>query len=414
MEARSPEEDVLLRLVRDESVGPGLSRCDSSRLTRLASEQKVLLPLAVKILDEKAADPHWRAWASKTTLCAEGEERLCAAARDKTLKLLESRGISAILLKGASLSLGRFRDAGDIDLLIPEVSLPDAIRVLESARYRYRGFERNQYIRGREYRNWSSLLRWSCQFEFSEPNSGILFELHVAFFESSRVYDEDLSALRTSIGDFIASSVIDGETGLRLLRLEDRALLLALHAGVKRSPSRRDFILRHLIDLRALIGAGVDLRKVEDRAFRYGIAHHLLLLLIMDARISGSQRFEEAARRIEERLPELPAKIVHLHAACLSGVGVYSKTARFAYRLLSPFIIKSRPAARIKALLIVPLLLPPPYSLRELYGLPPRSLWVYPLYLLEPLRAVIRLLKKWGKLLDARSRRVSPAAGVGP
>jgi hypothetical protein len=404
VEALSPEEKVLLRLVRKEPIGPGLSACDCESLQTLAMGHKVLLPLAFGIRDEGITDPFWRKWAAKTAFGAEGEGRICAKARAKTVKLLESKGICPILIKGASLSLGSYRDAGDIDLLIPEAALMDAIDILESSGYSYQGFDRNQYIKKLEYRDWGSLLRWSIQFEFSEPDSDVLIELHTAFFETSRVYDEDLSALHDAIEEFAAGGVIDNETGLRFLAREDRALLLALHAGVKRSPSRREFILRHLLDLRALIDAGLDWPKLEQRAFRYGVAHHLLLLLLLNERIAGTREYREVTERIEARLPERLAKIVYLHASCLVGIGKCSETSRFAYRLLSPFIIKSRPIARVRALLIVPLFLPEPHRLREVYGLPPRTPWVYPLYLLEPLRGLSRLLRKIVRALITRLR----------
>jgi hypothetical protein len=397
--AWTPEEQALVRLVKKEPVASALPDCDADCLWDLATKQKVILPLVARVMAEKVSDPFWRNWAARISFSAEGVARICAKARAKTIGLLESAGISPIVIKGASLSLGSPRDAGDVDLLIPEASLLSAISILESAGYDYRGFDRNQYIKNCEYRDWKRLMRWSAQFEFSEPDSGILFELHTAFFETARVYDEDFFALRAAIDEFAAASVIDHETGLRFLSLEDRALLLALHVGVKRSPSKRSFILRHLLDLRAMIDAGLDWSTVESRAFRYDCAHHLLLLLRLNERISGSRELEAVADRIEARLPRRYVNLVRLHTACLIGIDGYSKAMGFAYRFLSPFILKSRPSARIRAMLILPLLFPEPHDLRTIYGLPPRAMWVYPLYLLEPLRLLSRFLRKIFRIL---------------
>ncbi len=404
MEALTPEERVLVRIVRMEPVGSTLPYCKPDDLLLLASEQKVLLSLASRINDEEAADPYWRSWAAKTSLGAEGEAQACTKARSKTIGLLESAGICPIVLKGASLSLGSRRDSGDIDILIPEASLLNAISALETAGYQYQGFARNQYIKKTEYRDWKRLARWSVQFEFSEPESGILFELHTAFFETARVYDEDFSPLRAAIDEFAAASVVDPGTGLRFLALEDRAILLALHVGVKRSPSKRSFNLRHLLDLRTLIDAGLDWSMVERRAFRYGVAHHVLLLLRLHEMVTGSRELEPVAERVAARLPRRFANLVRLHTACLIGIGKYSKAACFTYRLISPFIVKSRPIARIKAVLILPLVIPEPHELRMIHGLPPRTNWVYPLYLLEPLRPFFRLFRKLFRVL--RRKRI--------
>jgi hypothetical protein len=399
MEALTPEEQVLVRVVKGEPVGNRLPGCDTNNLLALAARHKVILPLATKIEGEKVADSFWRSWASRTVFAAEGEARACAKARAKTINLLKSGGISPIVLKGESLSLGNLRDAGDVDILISEASLLDAISILESAGYSYRGFDRNQYIRKSEYRAWKRLARWSVQFEFSEPESGILFELHTAFFETARIYDEDFSLLRAAIDEFAAASVVDQGTGLSFLALEDRAILLALHVGVKRSPSKQSFILRHLLDLRTLIDAGLNWSMVERRAFHYSVAHHVLLLLRLHELITESRELEPVAERIAARLPRRFVNLVHLHVACLIGIDKYSEIAGFAYRFLSPFVIKSHPIARIRAMLILPLLLPKPYRLRNIYGMQPRTKWVYPLYLLEPLRGFRRLIKKLIQIL---------------
>jgi hypothetical protein len=394
IEAQTAEERVLIRLVSGEPIGSELSDCDASCLLALADRQKVLFPLAARIIEEKIASPPWRTWAEKTTLAADGEARTCNNARRKTIGLLEAAGICPIVIKGASLSFGNPRDAGDVDILIPEASLFTAIRILESAGYIYRGFERNQYIKAHEYRDWKKLLRWSVQYEFSEPESGILFELHTAFFETARVYDEDFSSLRAATDEFAAASVIDPATGLRFLSLEDRAFLLSLHVGAKSSPAKRDFLLRHLLDLRGLIDAGLDWPAVERRAFLHGGAHHLLLLLRLNERIVGPRELEDISARIEAKLPRRLVNLIRLHISCLLGVGQYSKTRSFAYRLISPFILKGRVAARIRALLVLPLLVPEPHDLRVMYGLPPRTMWVYPLYSLEPIRWAFRLIRK--------------------
>jgi hypothetical protein len=394
MRIRTPEEEALFRLVRGEPLGPALAACRGEELRRLACSHLVLAPLAARMEADEALDPGWRRWGASASLAAKSDARRCAEGRSRTIKLLETRGIDSIVLKGASLSLGRPRDEGDVGLLIPERSLLEAISTLEAAGYEYRGFERNMHIKAREYRDWEKLSSWSVQFEFSEPSSGTLVELHIALFDTDRVYAEDFSGLRAAIGEIFSAYVVDRETGLRFLALEDRALLLAIHAGAKRSPANRSFVLRHLLDLEALIDAGLDWTALERRAFRFGAAHHLLLLLRLYEWIAGPRAPIGLADALEEKLPKSLARIVRLHLRCIVDLRGYSRPAAFAYLIVSPFVLRSSRNSRLKALLVLPILFPNPFSLADIYGLPRRSKWVYPLYALEPLRYASRIMRK--------------------
>lgn len=395
------EERLLRRLIRGEPLAPALRYCGTEEVSRLAVSHKVLSPLAHRVLEEGRADAVWRLWAAAAALAMERDARLISKALRKTVDLLEEAGISPIVLKGFSLAQGRPRDAGDVDLLIPEASLTSAIETLEKAGYRYRGFERNMRIRRSEYRNWGKLSRWSIQFEFEETETGALVELHTAFFETARVYSEDLGALRRSIGEFAAASVVDAGTGYRVLSPEDRVLLLALHAGLKRSPDNRNFSARHILDLQSMIDMGLDWERLRLRAGRFGVTHHLLLLLWLFEALAGPGIPQGYLERVNAGLPPRVVRLQELHLRCMKGLGSYDRWAILAYKFLSPFVLHGTTGARIGSLLILPLLLPPPYELERIYGLPPRSRLTCFLYLLEPLRCLYRLSRKTVRMMSA-------------
>jgi hypothetical protein len=397
----SPEESTLLCLLRGEPLGPALGRCRSEELSRLALSQKVVSPLAARIVEEEGIGFDWRRWAASLAVARERDARRYAQAAEKTIGLLSSKGISPIVLKGMSLALGKPRDAGDVDLLIPEASLIQAISTLESNGYEYRGYDRNMFIRRREYRDWKRLSRWSIQFEFQEPDTGALVELHTAFFETGRVYTEDLSALRAAVGEFIASSIVDESTGYRFLSLEDRALLLALHASLKRSPDKRNFVLRNLLDLRALADAGLDWARLEERCMHFGVAYHLFFLLTLYASFADTCAPAQYTADLASRLPPRLVRLARLHMDCLNSMGSYKGSAIFAYRFISPFALHGTPRARLRSLLVLPLLLPRRYELASIYGLPRRSPLTYLCYPLEPVRWVYRLARKALRTMSA-------------
>lgn len=395
---RTAERETLIRLIRGEPLGPSLARCETQTLSRLAFNHKVITPLAHRIESEGNLPDSWRRWAAFIALASQRDARLRTLGARKTVDLLEGIGVSPVLLKGSSVALGKPRDVGDVDLLIPPASLKKVISLLETHGYLYRGFERNMYIRRREYRDWDRLLGWANQFEFTDPDTGTLIELHTHFFERGRVYTEDLSVLHDGMDQFVAASVVDPETGFRFLSLEDRALLMALHAGVKRSPERKGFVLRQLLDLRYLVDTGLCWESLERRAFQFNAAHHLFFLLRLFERFAGPCAPPGYVEGIEAKLPKSLLRLQYLHLRCLRDVGSYNRGAIFAYRFLSPFVLRSSLTARLRSLLIFPLILPYRWNIEKIYGLNPRSRLAFFFYLLEPGRLVYRTIRKLWRL----------------
>lgn len=391
-----------MRLIREEPIGPALGSCRVEELTRLAVSQKVAYPLAVRIAAEGGIPSRWRRWAATVAISAERDARLSADAAARTINLLSASGIRPVMLKGASLAMGTPRDAGDVDLLIPADRLEEAIVALEAEGYSYRGFDRNMHIRRNEYRDWERLSRWSAQFEFCEPRSGALVELHIAFFETGRVYSEDLRALRDAVDEFAGASVLDGRTGYRFLSLEDRALLLAMHAGLKRSPDNKDFIARHLLDLRALAAAGLDWESLRRRALRLDAAHHLILLLRVFQSFAGPIAPDGYADSLEASLSPAKIRLIDLQRSCLKSLDRYDGARALAYKILAPFVLRGTLRARLRSALILPVLLPPPYVIQKIYGLPKRSRLVPAFYLLEPARLLYRATLKAYRMIGAR------------
>jgi hypothetical protein len=397
----TPEAAALARFVRGEPIGSALGSCGREELRRLAVSHLVLAPLAERIGAEEGIEPRWRRWSALVSLAARNDALRCERGRARTIGILLSRGISAITIKGPSLSFGQPRDEGDVDLLIPAESLEEAISALESEGYSYCGFDRNFFIKPSENRDWKRLSRWSVQYEFIEPRSGTLVEIHIALFDTARIYDLDMSRLRAAVPEFAAASVMDPATGLRFLSLEDRALLLAVHAWIKRSPSNLGFVLRHILDLKALSANGLDWERTVDRAFRYKIAPHLLLLLRLSGSIAGFRPPAGIVERIEAGIPRRVAALVGLHLNCMVTLTRTSREYRFAYRFLSPFVLRGTTRARVRALLVIPLLVPRTYELATAYGLPRRTRWAFLLYAVEPLRLALRLARKARSTLAA-------------
>ena len=198
---------------------------------------------------------------------------------------------------------------------------------------------------------------------------------------------------------------MDEATGYRFLALEDRALLLALHASLKYSPDRQSFTLRSLLDLRAVAEAGLDWERLRVRCLHFGVAYHLTFLLRLYESFAAACAPPRYVERIESLLPGRLVRLTRLHISCLRSVDSYDTTATFAYSLVSPFSLHGTFRARLRSLLVIPLLVPRRYKLASIYGLPFRSPIVYLCYLLEPVRWSFRLARKAWRTLrcyDAR------------
>lgn len=415
-ETWTDEEKTLIRLVRGEPLLPPLAACRLDALHSLALKHKVLSPLAARVLEEPAVAAATRWWAASVAVAAERDRERCRRAAARTIALLETADIPAVLLKGASLAFGRPRDWGDVDLLIPADRLAAAIEAVEGAGYAYKGYDRNGYMRSGEYRAWEKLARWSVQYEFAEPETGTLVELHTAFFETERCYPEELRPFRARIDVFFRRAVVDDTANFRCLDLADRALLLVLHAGLKRTPVKGEFILRHLLDLRALNDAGLDWDQVEERAAAYGFPHHLAAVGRLANALLGDSSYGDASQgangpqlvptavleRAEARLKPAAAVAVGLYLDSFKDLRNHRKGASFAYRWLAPFAFRGTARARLESILVLPLLFPKPFRMTEIYRLPWRSPIAYLLYPVEPLRWLALFFRKIFRLLCAR------------
>jgi hypothetical protein len=174
-------------------------------------------------------------------------------------------------------------------------------------------------------------------------------------------------------------------------------LLLALHASIKRAPYRRDFILRHVSDLDNLINSGFDWSALIERAKHCRVLPHLYFLiglyrLFIDAKIPVI-----VVETIESGLSAPEKSLTLLHLSCVKGLRGKSYGRAFLYKLFLPFVLPSTRAAKLKSVFVAPLLFPESWRLAEIYGLPPTSICRFPLYVLEPFRWVILMLKKSGR-----------------
>jgi hypothetical protein len=389
----SPEDELLIALVRGDPLRDLYPACDVGKLRESASRHLLSATLASELLAQGIGSGDSPRWAAAALLSSERDAALYAASLSRIRTLFASKGLPTIVLKGISLALGEPRDTGDIDLLLPEPALVGAIGLLESAGYAYVGGSRNLRIRASEDGNWLELMKWANQFEFQDPETGALIELHIAFFERERAYALDFSALDAAMEDIIGACRPDPGSGCLFLSMEDRVLLLALHASVKRAPYNHAFVLRHIRDFDRLMAIGFDWNVLIERAERRLVLPHLSFLVGAYRKFLGGEIPGTAVDRIESALTGPERALVRLHLGCVKDLHRRFYFSALLYRYLLPFVLPSTRAAKAKSLLIFPLLFPEPWRLAINYGLPPTAPIRFLLYVLEPFRWVMLIVK---------------------
>jgi len=374
------------------------------KLLSLAHRNLVVAPLSRYVFDHKL-DRHFTASPARrrmkeSILLQERDKIVWLEALRSLVRAMEGEDIEVLLLKGLSYEMQSPRDMGDLDLLIRPDKLKQAIYLLEKKGYVYTGGERGFHKRKGEAGNWDRLILWSNQFEFLDRETGLLVELHTEFFHRDRVYRFNPEPLLDKIDGFWERSICSEALGCRILSVEDRLLLLSIHSAVKRSAPAGTFALRNILDIREFI----LFHKIDWTALLLRAKETEMLLFLIYS-LEMVLRF----------FPDLPVDgILQMGNSCLTPFQNFFKGIMHScyydletschswvvqFRFLLPFAVKSRLKHILSSILILPVLFPEPWRLRQIYGLPHHSPWFFLTYPLEPIR--------WTRVLW-RQRRPSP------
>lgn len=208
------------------------------------------------------------------------------ASAASAVRLLAGSGIEAMMIKGASLALGRYphpglRPMGDVDLLVRAREYQHANAVLQENgwRYRYNAGHRRQ-------------VNHSCDYI---THDGRALDLHVrALLE---VDDPEFEA-----GLFTRARRLSWE-GMDILvpSAEDEALVCLVNAVRDAGPARPIWVidLAHLESSRAPL----DWHALWHRANRFGIARQVLHTLQVASLVSGNEALHATLGRLIATTP---------------------------------------------------------------------------------------------------------------
>ncbi len=132
---------------------------------------------------------------------------------------LQKEGIECILLKGLSLDFTGYRIVKDLDILIREDRIIEAIRALKKIKYEYIGHSRTPHMKRAEAKmlleaiqdpglnrkkrsEVLSALSWNNHYGMLNREKNLLLELHTNLFQRRRAYIENIEALLDKIDHF--------------------------------------------------------------------------------------------------------------------------------------------------------------------------------------------------------------------
>lgn len=262
--------------------------------------------------------------------------------------LLEENGIPVLVLKGLSIPARLPRDIGDLDLLIPETRLLDAVEILRAKEYAYVGDILNRKVRDGERGDLLGQLSWNSEFLFRHPKTGLLIEIHTNLFPKARTYPHFLSVYLDSISEIWNRKRRCGQYGFDCLSTEDLFLLMSVHGSVKRSPGNNRFALRTILDLHDLISQGIDWELVEGLSQRYAIAEHVFLAVNQILVYFPDAVPVTLRSRLRDTIPPRLSWITQLHFSSFNGIEKSRSIPAYLYRVLVPLFYKGSLRSRLQ------------------------------------------------------------------
>ncbi len=339
---------------------------------------------------------------ARFSLLARAREAVAAAMRsrhvitselDRIGDAFRETNIGFVLMKGISLDASGLRDTGDLDLLVRDDDLLDAVSVLRTLGYAYVGAERDPFLNPRERTRLELQLPWNNQYEMYHPEHRLLVELHTNLFQRRRAYRENLDPLLDRIDRFREAGRYDEAIGARVFSAEHLLLLMCLHNALKRAPYRRAFILRTLIDIESLAGKIEDWNGFADAAVRFGVAPFVFFSLTMARDLLSAPVPPAALGELRRNCSRAQRLLMKLHLGCLVTLNRFSMLHCKLYETLIPVVFGRSRWDRIGGLLLVPILFPPKWRMAMFFRIHRDSPLIWLTYPLNPLRWMLLLAR---------------------
>jgi hypothetical protein len=396
-----PDYDSVLQMITGEAVSWG----KLVKITRLHRVSALVLDRLLRLPLPDIA---------RAVLQGEGRRRIASVIHDnlvfkseltRILSKLRTGEIDVILLKGLSLNSSGLREMGDIDLMVPETQVADAIdRLLEIDGYCYRRMGKDgpdataifrQRLSEAERRRVHAQLSWNNEFQLFNSANAVLVELHHKVFQ---IRERDWGFLERIDGIIRGTPLFwqdrreDPELGCSVLSPVHSALLACLRNAIKHPPAGNAFRLSNLVDIDTLAAAGIPWPLFVRDCLWLEVAPFVLFSLTLARKLLDTPIPQWVLREIKAACTQRHLRALSIHRRCVVSLGPSSVLYSRLYKALSPWVFGGSFIQRLRWLFLIPEWLPSRARMTLFFGLPKDSPWMVLAYLMNPVRWILRLL----------------------
>jgi hypothetical protein len=358
-----------------------------------------------------------------------GKNRLIPVAREEILRVtctnlafrrelrrintvLTANGLDCVLLKGLSLDFEGLRTIGDLDILVAQNMIVQAINsILAIPGYRFRLKRDMHDLGGRlisgqlSARNAHKVLGqvlWNSEYQLYYGELGILVELHTHLLQAPpdgySSGSKELATFQQNVQYFWDRKVVDPLLNCFTLSPEHLLILLCLHAAFKRYPANNTFRLSNLLDIDRLAARGVDWEEVVQTCRSLKVPHMVRFSLRLAQRLLDTPVSESTLAELEADLLWSRRLAGDLHLKSMRSLAQSSSVSSKLYIILTNLSSSETLWERIRWALIIPILFPSRWRMASLFGISQTSLLLPFVYIMNPVRwiwlIVRRLLRK--------------------
>jgi hypothetical protein len=399
----APDYDSVLQGIRQESVNWRrlVRTAQAHRLASLTLDRLLGLPLPP---DARAA------------LQGVGKREIVSVIHDNAvfkyvlaclLQKLRDAGIETILLKGLSLNFSGLRWMGDIDLMVPETRVTDAIDTLlsiDGCSYQRMGKDGpdaavscRQRLPATERHRVQAQLAWNNEFHLISSASGVLIELHHRLFQIRNPdgrFIENIEGVLRGTPLFWQYRRYDPALGCFTLSASHSLFLACLRNAIKQQPANDSFRLSNLVDIDNLVAAGIPWPLFLRDCLALETAPFILFSLTLVRKLLGTPIPPTVLQELTGACTSGQLHALSIHRRCVASLDLSSALYSKLYKAMSPFVFGGTFREKLQGFTFMPVWLPSRSQMALFYGLRKGSPVIALAYLANPVRWVHRILTR--------------------
>ena len=334
------------------------------------------------------------------------DNRVFRAELSRMVRRLKENNLDCVLLKGLSLDFSGLRYMGDIDLMVRQEDLIQAVdTILRIDGYAYRPADRDgassKSILGHplprcEKRRILRQIPWNNEFQLIHGSRGVMVELHHRPFQPRNPqghFSEIPMPVLEASPMFWARRRYSEELECAIPAPEHSLILMCLKNAVKHSPANGTFRLSVLTDIDHLVRGGVSWDRLQTDSEQLEAAPFVVFSLRQAKTLLGTPVPASVLHNLTALSTPGQIRAGRLHMRSLTSLRSTSVVYSKLYQSLRPSVYGGSLAQRLYWGSFLPFFLPTRRRIGGFFGLPQQSPLIPLVYAVNPLRWVYKVMK---------------------